>query len=224
MDKSLPVPSLQLSPPERFQIQKTPKTFAETRQKIMASLSRAETKAYDDFLGTPREEMPPALIQKCYELFLHGQTCEQIQGMLPHLPLGQIIQARIVHNWDQNRCDYVQQLLDQSAQQLQKTATESLQFLTLLLTAAHQEHGEAIKQYLLSGNSEDLGDFRIKNLKSYQQTLEILLKLTGGDNKKQVDHHIWAMGGTTGAEESTQDQTKIDKAKAQSLLIGLANK
>ena len=123
---------------------------------------------------------------KFYELFVQGVDCAEIARLNPGFDVGAILKARIDHEWDRRREEYLGGLYSQANDRLRQIGVESLQFMGLALAAAHKDMGEHLKKYLMSGDPKDLGDFRIMSFRTYKEVVETLVKLTGQDQKKTV--------------------------------------
>jgi hypothetical protein len=152
----------------------------------LAKLSTDEHIEYQRYLASGKPPLSPGSALKLYELFVQGIECAEIARLNPTLGLGIILRARIDHEWDKRRDEYLGDLYSQANTRLRQVGAESLNFLGLALAAAHKDLGEHMKKYLMSGNPEDLGPFRIMSFKTYQSVVETLVKLTGQDNQKTV--------------------------------------
>jgi hypothetical protein len=141
---------------------------------------------YQRYLATGKPDLAIGSSLKLYELFVQGIPCAEIARLNPGFGLGIIVKARIDHKWDERREAYRAELYSQANDRLRQLGAESLDFMSIALAAAHKDLGGHMKKYLMTGNPEDLGPFRIMSFKTYQSLIETVVKLTGADNKKTI--------------------------------------
>jgi hypothetical protein len=136
--------------------------------------------------------MSPGTQAKLFALFLNGVDCVEIARLNAGITLGQIIVARIEGKWDDLRQEHVENLLKETRLRLQQVALESVDFVTLQLAAAHKQYGDAVKKYLQTGDTADLGGFSIHGWKSYRDAQDLLKVITGADKteKKSVSGEV----------------------------------
>lgn len=161
----------------------------ESIQKALDNLTVEERAAYDVYLASGRPSLSLEVSLKLYELFLHGESCQQIAKLNPGFNLGMIVRARVEHLWDDRKDAYVAQLYSDAGATLRQTAMESVRFLHLALAATHKRHGEAFAKFLQTGDPDDLPpNFKIDKVFDYLRLVESLMKITGQDQKKEVKH------------------------------------
>lgn len=149
-------------------------------------LTPRELEAYRKYLESGKAPLAPSTSASFFQLFLQGHTCEEIAKLNPAFGLGIIVRARVEHDWDQQRLDHVQHLLDNIRQVVQTAQLGAVQFVAEGLAVYQKMAGEKFQKYLQSGKIEDLGDFKDMSFKTYKDLLEMLLKLTGQDANKKV--------------------------------------
>lgn len=125
-------------------------------------------------------------------MFLNGYTCEEIQKMNPGFKLGIIVHARVEHEWDRHKSEYINTLLTQTRETVQKAQLEAVRFAADGMTVYHRVLGAAFKRYLQTGREEDLGKQNLDsmNIKTYREYVGLLRELTGQDKKSQVSGEI----------------------------------
>ena len=102
-----------------------------------------------------------------------------------------IVAARINHNWDDRKAQHVAELFDSVKTRVEQVQLESIHFVSSLLSATHKKYGDKIKKFLQTGVEADLDDLKLNNLKTYQESIELLLSLTGqGAKNKKVSGEV----------------------------------
>ena len=155
---------------------------------LLDRLTTEERKAYEEYVESGR---PPLSIQtslQLYELFLQGSSCQDIAKIKTAFPLGMIVRARIDHGWDRRRQEHMDGLYEQVGGRIRQTIMESVNFVGDLMAVAHKLHGMKLKKFLITENPDDLGELNLFSFKQYKEAIEMLMKLSGSDNKKTVEH------------------------------------
>jgi vacuolar-type H+-ATPase subunit C/Vma6 len=155
-------------------------------------LSPRERGALELHVGSSEIPLAPKTSAEFLALFLNGYTTEEIQKLNPGFKLGIIVHARIEHEWDRHKQEYVDTLLTQTRETVQKTQLEAIRFASDGMTVYHRVLGAAFKKFLQSGKEEDLGKANLDtmNIKTYREYVTLLRELTGQDAKKQVSGEI----------------------------------
>jgi hypothetical protein len=139
-----------------------------------------------------KEQESWALFKKCkeppiplksalnmYELFLNSYDCEEIHRLNGgKFSLGQVVDARIRYEWDKRKELQLQSLYGNIEQKVMQVKNQAVSYVADLLAAAHRLHGDKIKQFIQTGNLEDLGDLKITSIKDYREIINLLAVLT----------------------------------------------
>lgn len=123
-----------------------------------------------------------------FGLFLQGYSTEEIQRLNPNygsLGLGLIVRARIEHDWDRLRDEYIADLMSTVKQTVEKSALESIQFAADGMAVYRKLVGDRFKRYLQTGNPEDLGEFKEMSFKTYKDLIGIMHQLTSANPTPQ---------------------------------------
>jgi hypothetical protein len=116
-------------------------------------------------------------------------------------------------DWDLKRKDYTDGLLDRIHETVQATQLESVQFVSLWAASFNKLFGDKLRRFLQTGKEEDLGDLKGQmTLKSYQQTLDLLLRLTGQDKDKNVSGEILHTVRTESGGDVVEGESKEIKS------------
>jgi hypothetical protein len=116
-----------------------------------------------------------------FGLFLQGYSTDEIQRLNPNygsIGLGLIVKARIEHDWDAMRAEYIADLMLTVRQTVEKSVLESIQFAADGLAVYRKLVGDRFKRYLQTGNPEDLGEFKEMSFKTYKDLIAIMQQLT----------------------------------------------
>lgn len=155
------------------------------------ALSPNERSALDLHLKNGDHPLSPKTSAEFLQLFLNGYTTSEIQKLNPGFKLGIIVNARIEHDWDKHKSEYINVLMTQTRETVQKSQLEAIRFAADGMTVYHKILGTAFKKYLQSGREEDLGDYAGQiNIRNYKEYVSLLMQLTGQDNAKKVSGEI----------------------------------
>jgi len=124
-------------------------------------------------------ELSPKLQAELFNLFLQGNSYEQIQKVNPVLKLGQIVRAGVRSDWHNRRSLYLEGMLQGVRLKTQQVMGEGADFLADFMTAFHKLYGTKLKQYIQTGNESVLGDLKPTNLSQYRMVLDLLLRTSG---------------------------------------------
>ena len=177
------------------------------------ALDPEEKEVYTRYMASGKPPVSPATAQQFYNLYLRGCSAKDIQAMNPSFDLGMIVRAKMDNDWDLKRKDYTEGLVDRIQETVQASQLESVQFVSLWAAAFNKLNGDKLRRFVQTGKEEDLGDLKGQmTLKAYQQTLELLLRLTGQDKDKNVSGEILHTHRTEDKGEVVDGQSKEIKA------------
>lgn len=125
------------------------------------------------------------------QLFLNGYSLTDIQKLNPGFTLGIIAAARVEHEWDRHKNEYINQLMTYSRESVLKVQLEAVRFVGDALTVYRRILGDAFKKYIQTGRVEDLGEAVEQiNIKNYKEYVSLFMTLTGQENQKRVSGEI----------------------------------
>lgn len=132
-------------------------------------------------------EIALSTAQKFFELFLNGESIEEIHRLNPAFPIAAIHWLRIKYCWDKMKTDYIMALQKQTAEKAFKAQLEVTSLYSDILSAAVKKHGAKIKKYLQTGNEQDLGEaLAVDSLHQLMKAAEALQKITGQDRNIKI--------------------------------------
>jgi len=158
-------------------------------------LTPRELSVYRQYVEANKPALAPSTAAGFFQLYLRGHSCEEIAALNPAFGLGIIVKAKVDFNWDQQRLEHFNHLMENVRQGVQTTQMEAVQFLSEGLAVYRKLAGQKFQRYLQSGKEEDLGDFKDMSFKTFKEMMELMLKVTGAEppRKSQVEHtHVVA--------------------------------
>jgi hypothetical protein len=178
-----------------------------------ALLSERESRALAYFRNSKQAALAPSLNAKLFELWLNGCDCAEIHRLNDTLSLGQIVNARVMGEWDRRRDEHAAKLLEETAGRFRQVTLESVGFVADMLAAANKLHGDSFKRYLQSGNPSDLPALAVDSLAAYQKAVDLMMKLTGQDKQSKVvveaTHRVEAARQPLNAAESASNLKRL---------------
>lgn len=188
----------------------------EEKLALRNALSPDEKRALELYETSDGIPLSPATSAQFLNLYLNGYTTSEIQKMNPGFKLGIIVQAKVNHEWDRHKAEYINVLMTQTRESVQKTQLEAIRFASDGMAVHQRVLGNAFKRYLQTGNEEDLGPHKDSiNIKTYKEYVALLLQLTGQDAKKQVsgeiNHTVKVDDGTKTIDAATIDGSDLLK-------------
>ena len=171
-------------------------------------LTPRELEAYQKYLESGKAPLAVSTSGQFFQLFIQGHTCEEIAKLNPGFGLGIIVRARVDHDWDEQRLQHVQHLLDNIRQVAQTAQLGAVQFVAEGMAAFHKLAGTRFQKYLQTGKEEDLGEFKDMSFKQYKDLMEMLLKLTGQDGGTKKVQGVVEHRHTM---EAPQQATRVDR-------------
>lgn len=155
-----------------------------------ALLSPRELREYQIYMRLGQPPMAASTQAKFFQLFLNGQSCEEIVRLNPGgFSLGAIVRARIENNWDALLQEHRQELMYKIKERVQQTTLETLDRLCLELAASNKLNGDKVKRFLQTGDATELEGTQVgttKHMKELVQALANLLESSGPPKKPSV--------------------------------------
>lgn len=102
--------------------------------------------------------------------------------------MGIIVKARIEHDWDRHKKEYVDTLITQTRESVQKTQLDAIRLATDAMAVHQRVLGGAFKKYLQTGNEDDLGPHKDQiSLRNLKEWTSLMMNLTGQDKKAAAE-------------------------------------
>lgn len=137
-----------------------------------------------------------------YELFLLGYSVEDIQKRYPQYSIGKIALTAALNNWVRDKERVANSIYDRIKSRIIRSTVEQVEFLTDMVSVSTVENAEEMRKYLQDPTRSPAPKMRIKNLKEYQQVIEMLANVTDS---------IKAMSGSGSGKEEKGKLTATSK-------------
>lgn len=141
---------------------------------------------------------------RMYQLYLLGHSCEDIVRANDNkFSLGMIVDARLRHEWDRRRDEYIDRLYDEAGDLVKQRQIESAIFLGDMLAAAHTEFGAKLQKYIQTRDPADLPDtFRVDSITKYKMVVDAIMRVTGQDKKDVPGAAVQVIGNNVTLQEA----------------------
>jgi hypothetical protein len=194
---------------------------SDKEKRLVAAIKRLDPKerdAYRFFVKENQLEIGSDAADKLFDLYCNGSSCDEIRKAVKSYSLGQIVGARVMHDWDvrkeQKRLSMVKVIPDQAP----VTLLEAQEFLGDLILATNRRFRESLKEYIATGDEALLPGLPMpKNMKELQTLVELFMKASGQDNEKVVKH-IGSVDVKHQVESPTIKQEEDNEATLDELL------
>lgn len=153
-----------------------------------------------------------------YELFLLGYPFNEIYQKFPQIPMGKLLLTAARDNWVKDRERLAVSVADRIKARIFRSTVEQVEFLTDMVSVATNESTEEMRKYIQDPKNNPVPNMRIKNIKEYQQVLEMITS---------VAESIKVMAEPQERKpiqvKATRQKLVSDKTEEQVLLAELAN-
>lgn len=153
-----------------------------------------------------------------YELFLLGYPFNEIHQKYPKVPMGQLLLTASRNNWVKDRERLAASVADRIKARIFRSTVEQVEFLTDMVSVATNESAEEMRKYIQDPKNNPVPVMRIKNIKEYQQVLEMITSVAESIKVMAEPQERKPI-----AAKATKQKTISDKTEEQILLAELAN-
>ncbi len=137
--------------------------------------------------GSETYPLAPSVCEGMLQLYLEGRTLAEIRKLNPQFGMGQIVHAAVTQDWHQYAIDHAELAINRARARAVLAAANGIDFAADLMAAIKKLHGDNIARYLQSGDVTLLGPaLTTTTIKQMREIVDLLMKLTGQDQKKQV--------------------------------------
>lgn len=113
-----------------------------------------------------------------YELFLLGYSFEELSKRFPQHSVGKIALTAALNGWNRDKERVANSIYDRIKSKVIRSTVEQVEFLTDMVSVSSVENSEEMRKYLQDPTKAPPPKMRIKNLKEYQQVIEMLANVT----------------------------------------------
>jgi hypothetical protein len=117
---------------------------------------------------------------KLFEMYLIGQSFNEIHQQFPEYELGKIILTAALNKWGMDRNKMQSTLRERVKAKVVKSVIEQVDFLTSMLSVASAEHIEQMRKFIIDPDSNPAPNLRIKSIKEYKEVTDTLSKIVQG--------------------------------------------
>lgn len=178
---------------------------ASFEDRAVASLSDTDYAELVAYISAEKPELALSVAQKFFELYLHGNSVDEIHRLNSAFPKSAIQWVRFKYNWDKLKNEHMIKLHESTMQKVMKAQLDATSLIADTLSVASKRHGDKLKKYIQNGNESDLTALDIKSLKDLMKASEALQKITGQD-KNQT--HFIKKEETLNVNVTTSDENK----------------
>lgn len=171
-------------------------------------LNERERYAFNRHVEKRDSPISPHTAVKLFELFLAGRSCEDIRRLNPQFTLGQIVHARIEHEWDRQLEEHLEGLYRNASSRLQQVQVETAVTLANILAAKNRIYQDRVLKFIQSGDEEHLRDLGLAGLDGYRKLIEALQKLTGQEGVRTVKAEVVHRGEISTDRPATSKQAE----------------
>lgn len=156
-----------------------------------------------------------------------GYSCQDIHKMFPEYSLGLIVHAKVTYEWDLSKSELDTHLNNATVRQAQAVKSDSIRFLSELVTATHVKWRRDILRYLANPEREKAPDCLPNSLSAYRDTVSALEELAALGPDVSKKDGVLPQGGLTQLisvhvdnkpQEKTIDIKEVKDNRAASLL------
>ncbi len=169
----------------------------------MAWLDASEKYALSYFLqkfrtgGSETYPLAESVADGMFQLYVQGRTLKEIFKLNPQYGFGQIVYAAAERNWDAQRQQRRAEAMDRAKERASGALADSVELVSDMLAAETKLHADNLARFLQTGDKDQLGSaLSMTTIRNLKELSDLLLKLTGQENKKTVT-------GTVRVEHST---------------------
>lgn len=163
-------------------------------------------------------------VNNLFALYMSGKTYIEI-SKISRVKKDLVLYMAAKMKWYEKRMEYLDDIQKNITKKVTETRVESLNFISSLINMHHKYYGDAINQYLRTGDRDIIDGLDLKQLTQYFKSIEMLEKIlnpsnvnrSGGSN---TTVNINAAGGVV---EQVDDKTiEITPGNAGDALRALA--
>jgi len=162
-------------------------------------------------------------VNAMFGLYMEGKTYTEI-SKIARVKKDVVLYLSCKLRWYEKRMEYLDDIQNRMVSTLTTTKVQSLSFIQTLITMHHKYYGEAIEQYLMTGDRDIIDGLDLKQLTQYFKSIEMLERTLNPTNVKTPKGGTTVNINTAGGEvKQVDDQTlEITPGVAGDVLRALA--
>ena len=161
-------------------------------------------------------------VNAMFGLYMEGKTYTEI-SKIARVKKDVVLYLSCKLRWYEKRMEYLDDIQNRMVSTLTTTKVQSLSFIQTLITMHHKYYGEAIEQYLMTGDRDIIDGLDLKQLTQYFKSIEMLERTLNPTNVKKPSGTTVNINTAGGEVKQIDDQTlEITPGVAGDVLRALA--
>lgn len=120
-------------------------------------------------------------VNNLFALYMSGKTYTEV-SKISRVKKDMVLYMAAKMKWYEKRMEYLDDIQSNITKKITETKTESLNFIASLISMHHKYYGDAINQYLRTGDRDIIDGLDLKQLTQYFKSIEILEKILNPAN------------------------------------------
>lgn len=120
-------------------------------------------------------------VNNLFALYMSGKTYTEI-SKISRVKKDIVLYMAAKMRWYEKRMEYLDDIQKNITKKITETRTESLNFIASLISMHHKYYGDAINDYLRTGDREIVESLDLKQLTQYFKSIELLEKILNPSN------------------------------------------
>lgn len=120
-------------------------------------------------------------VNNLFTLYMTGKTYTEISKIC-RVKKDMVLYMAAKMRWYEKRMEYLNDIQNNITKKITETRTESLNFIASLISMHHKYYGDAINDYLKTGDRTIIDGLDLKQLTQYFKSIEILEKILNPSN------------------------------------------
>jgi hypothetical protein len=120
-------------------------------------------------------------VNNLFALYMSGKTYTEI-SKISRVKKDMVLYMAAKMKWYEKRMEYLDDIQNNITKKLTETRMESMNFISSLISMHHKYYGDAINQYLRTGDRDIIDGLDLKQLTQYFKSIEMLEKVLNPSN------------------------------------------
>lgn len=120
-------------------------------------------------------------VNNLFALYMSGKTYTEV-SKISRVKKDMVLYMAAKMKWYEKRMEYLNDIQNNITKKITETKTESLNFIASLISMHHRYYGDAINDYLRTGDRTIVDGLDLKQLTQYFKSIEILEKILNPAN------------------------------------------
>lgn len=175
----------------------------------VVDFSESEVRMLTETVDRGIKPVSQSLVNSFHELYRNGFSCSEIANKNPGFTEGDILYLRYKNDWDAKINEDLTKKMDQAKMAMLQSRTEGIRYLSNIMMAHQKFVSTRLEKYLQTGDESHLPPW-LHNFRSFKDSLEALLKLTG-EAQTQKHQTTVTLQTPKPTGQNSQNEVKLDK-------------